>query len=102
MIEIWQSSSCNNSSRFRIVAKFADAATAESARSDLAERFPVHAAAAETRVEYSDDPTQATLELGEKDGFEWDNFMAWGAGGLGTEQLVSKPRGGVHDLEAYL
>lgn len=43
MIKLWQSYACNNSSAYRIVARFADAATARETTDELEAHFAAHA-----------------------------------------------------------
>jgi len=81
-IRIWQSYSCNNSSSYRLVARFADPASALEVARDLEALFPVHAAEIDARPDYSDDPSQVEIELGKKYGFEWSQLMYWGSGGM--------------------
>lgn len=86
MIRIWQSYSCNNSSSYRVVATFTDAATAASVEKELDELMPIHAAEVDARGEYLDEPTAATRALGDKYGFVWGDLMAWGTGPLIHDQ----------------
>lgn len=81
-IRIWQSYSCNNSSSFRMVARFTDAGTAKAVTEELDAFLSVHAAEVDARIAYSDDPTQASIELGKKYGFEWSDLLFWGSGPL--------------------
>lgn len=86
MIRIWQSYSCNNSSSYRVVATFTDAATAKSVEKELDEVMSIHAAEVDARGEYRDEPTEATRALGDKYGFVWGDLMAWGTGPLIDDQ----------------
>lgn len=94
MIKIWQSYSCNNSSSYRLVAKFTDPAAASAAARELEELFAVHAVEIDARADYRDEPSDATRAFGERYGFEWNDLMSWGSGGLAgdTPQLYVEDR----------
>ncbi len=81
-IKIWQTYSCNNSSSFRMVARFSDAASAQTVTTELEEFLAVHAAEVDARAGYSDDPTQVSIELGKKYGFVWSDLLFWSSGPL--------------------
>jgi hypothetical protein len=82
MIRIWQSYSCNNSSSYRLVARFADAAIARATADELERVLPAHAAEVDARPDYDEAPSRTTLELGHKYGFEWPDLMYWASGHL--------------------
>lgn len=81
-IRIWQSYSCNNSSSYRMVARFADAATAAAIVPELEEFFKAHANEIDARGQYSDDPTAVSRAVADKYGFDWDDLLYWGTGPL--------------------
>jgi hypothetical protein len=81
-IQLWQSYSCNNSSSFRMIAKFATAETAAEIAAELEEFFHVHAAEVDGQDHDSEEPSQTQLELGDKYGFTWTSGLYWGSGGL--------------------
>lgn len=78
MIRLWRSYSCNNSSSYRLIARFADATTANETAAELAEFF---AANADTR-RYDD---AALSTLSRNYGFDWQDG---GAGEQGPEVFV--------------
>lgn len=81
-VKIWNSYSCNNSSSYRIVARFASPQAAEAVAGELRAFFPVHAAEIDQRDDYSEEPSEAQLAMGAKHGFTWDESLYWGDGGL--------------------
>ena len=88
-VKVWNSYSCNNSSSYRIVARFAGPQTAEAVATELREFFPIHAAEVDQRGDYSEEPSEAQLALGAKHGFTWGTSLDWGVGGLvGDEPAV--------------
>ena len=94
MIKVWQSYACNNSSSYRIVARFADPAAASAAARELDALFDEHAIEIDARPDYRDEPSAATRAFGERYGFEWSDLMYWGSGGLvgDTPQLYVEDR----------
>jgi hypothetical protein len=81
-IRIWKSFSCNNSSSFRIVAKFADAATAAATAEELKAFLAAHAAEVDQRDDYSEEPSAVQRDIGERYGFRWSASLYWGDSGL--------------------
>jgi hypothetical protein len=84
-IRIWHSYSCNNSSSYRLIAKFHDPAEAKLAAEELAEFFAAHAMQIDARLtaanftNYSEDPSEAQLALAAKYGFRWGpELLYWG------------------------
>jgi hypothetical protein len=89
-IAIWQSYSCNNSSSYRLIARFADAATARQVATELTGFFAAHATEIDQRERYGREPSLAQRALGERYGFTWANVLIWGDEGLsGDEPDVS-------------
>jgi hypothetical protein len=85
-IQIWKSYSCNNSSSYRLVAKFADPARAHEVATELRELFTVHAEEVDQREDYDDAPSDAQRALGTKYGFDWGEVLAWGDDGLAGDE----------------
>lgn len=85
-VKIWQSYSCNNSSSFRIIARFAGSQAAEAVAAELREFFPLHAAELDQRGDYSETPSEAQLALGAKHGFAWAESLHWGDDGLAGDE----------------
>jgi hypothetical protein len=81
-VKIWSSYSCNNSSSYRIVARFASPQAAEAVAATLREFFPVHAAEVDQRDDYSEEPSEAQLAMGAQHGFTWGESLYWGDDGL--------------------
>jgi hypothetical protein len=68
MIKVWQSYSCNNSSGFRLVARFTDAAVARETAAELAEFFEAQAKIDSNRYEDG-----ALSTLSRTYGFDWQD-----------------------------
>jgi len=77
-IKVWRSYSCNNSSSYRLVAKFATPAEAEAVAAELRAWFPTHSEEMDNRGDYSEEPSEAQRELGARYGFTWDESLYWG------------------------
>jgi hypothetical protein len=81
-IKIWSSFSCNNSSSYRLVARFADAAAAASAGDELRAFFAEHAVQMDEVMEDGDFPTEsppAAQELAKRYGLSWGTHpLTWG------------------------
>jgi len=80
-IKIWQSYSCNNSSSYRLVARFADAKTATATATELAAFFTAHAEQMDAVMEeggFPDDNPEAAQQLAKQYGFAWDDVLTWG------------------------
>ncbi len=92
-VRLWNSYSCNNSSSYRLVAKFSDATAAEAVAAELREFFPVHAHEIDERGDYSEEPSEAQRVLGRKHGITWIDSLYWGDGGL----VGDEPDVFVHD-----
>lgn len=69
-IKIWRAFSCNNSSSFRLVARFADTATARATAAELLEFFEAQAARDAAPGGYRDDDGALTT-LARTYGFDW-------------------------------
>jgi len=80
VIKVWQSFSCNNSSSYRLVARFADAATAKETAAELAEFFEAQENTGSHR--YQD---AALTVLARNYGFDWQDG---GAGEMGPQVFV--------------
>lgn len=88
-IRIWQSYSCNNSSSYRLVARFADPGAARDAASELTTFFSEHATQMDAAMEdgdIPDDPSEAATALASKYGFEWKELFTWGDDMLGGDE----------------
>jgi len=79
-IKIWSSYSCNNSSSYRLVAKFADAETAEVVAAEVEKFLSAHAHEVDGRGDYSEDLSTVQLAIGTKYGFTWGDGLNWGGG----------------------
>jgi hypothetical protein len=112
-IRIWSAYSCNNSSSYRLVAKFRDAEEAAGIALELQKFLVAHATEVDELGDYSEEPSQAQRELGTKYGFTWSDSLHWGDDGLvGDEPEVFVENhvmivlhtycGGLGDLPAYL
>lgn len=81
-IAIWQSYACNNSSSYRLIARFRDAETAAQVAAELQAFFKQHAEQIDERLQaadYSEDASEAQQALAAKYGFEWGTgFLVWG------------------------
>lgn len=81
-IQVFRSFSCNNSSSFRLVARFSDPARAAEVKAELDEFLSAHArqmdSAIEENDEYPEGPVQVDLDLAAKHGFEWSDMLGWG------------------------
>jgi hypothetical protein len=99
-IKIWQSYSCNNSSSYRLVARFSDATTAQAAASDLDAFFKAYAVEMDAIVEANDYTwpdrwPPGAVEFASKYGISLDrDALGWGDEGLtGDEpELVVEDR----------
>jgi hypothetical protein len=85
-IKIWNSYSCNNSSSYRIVARFASPQAAEAVAGELRAFFPRHAEEVDQRDDYSEEPSEVQLAMGAKHGFTWAEVLSWGDGGLVNDE----------------
>lgn len=99
-VRVWQSYSCNNSSSFRLVARFDDPKAAAESAKELDALFKLHAKQADKQSnelfasggEYNwpPPPTKAMLDIGAKYGFKWKDFLGWGDSELvGDEPTVA-------------
>ncbi|HEU0031553.1 MAG TPA: hypothetical protein VFQ53_13030 [Kofleriaceae bacterium] len=81
-IRIWHAFSCNNSSSYRIVARFADPRAAREAADELATFFDRHARELEAlrAADDWDTETAASQALAARYGFAWDDVLVWGSG----------------------
>lgn len=77
MIRIWQSYSCNNSSAYRLLARFIDATTARSVGAELDAFFASHAVEIDARNEDTELESDAQRELGATYGFAWQGLLYW-------------------------
>lgn len=80
-IRVWQSFSCNNSSSYRLVARFADPRAAGEAASELTAFFSEHAEQMDALTEEGDFPNEnpaAAQALATRYGFAWDDVLSWG------------------------
>lgn len=80
-IKVWRSFSCNNSSSFRLVARFADQASAEQTAAELRAFFEQHAKEMDVLMEDGDFPEEnpeTARALAEKYGFAWGDVLTWG------------------------
>lgn len=80
-IKIWNSYSCNNSSSFRLVARFEDPDTAEAVAAELTQFFATHAKemdAAMAEGDFPDESPPAAAALARRYGFTWSHVLGWG------------------------
>jgi len=83
-VRIWQSFSCNNSSSYKLVARFKEAKLAEAAAEELRAFFAEHAQQIDDSFDdgqgftLADEPTPAALALAEKHGVTWKDGLIWG------------------------
>jgi len=80
-IKIWQSYSCNNSSSYRLVARFADPNVARETATELAAFFSAHAKQMDVLTEDGDFPEEnpaAAQDLAKQYGFSWNEVLSWG------------------------
>jgi hypothetical protein len=78
-IEVYRSFSCNNSSSYRLVARFSDAVRAEEVATELREFLTIHARETDNNAEgFFEGPSPAGTALAEKYGFEWTDSLGWG------------------------
>jgi hypothetical protein len=115
-IRVWNSFSCNNSSSYRLVARFETASAAAETVTELRAFFKAHALEVDELVEggdFPDAPPDAQEALGKKYGFEWSDVLSWGDDMLeGDEPTVASKDdvlivfhtycGGFGDLPKYL
>lgn len=91
MIRVWQSYSCNNSSSFRLVARFVDAPAAQATADELRKFFDAHAEEMDVAIAAAEglpeEPPVAARRLGERYGFTWTDIRAWGD----TNQVGDEP-----------
>lgn len=85
-VKIWNSYSCNNSSSYRIVARFETPQAAEAVAAELREFFPVHAAEMDELGDYSEEPSEAQLAFGKKHSFTWGESLHWGDSELSGDE----------------
>jgi hypothetical protein len=101
-IHIWQSFSCNNSSSYRLVARFADATEARDVARELGAFFAAHAQEMDAAMEAGDFPDESPASaqaLATKYGFAWKEVLAWGDEGLAGDEPSIAAEGEV--LVAY-
>jgi hypothetical protein len=97
-IRVWQSYSCNNSSSYRLVARFSDPSVASDVASELARFLLVHAQQMDAVMEEGDvpnDPSDAATYLAQKYGFEWSEIFTWGDEMLVGDEPSVASEGGV-------
>jgi len=99
-VRIWRSFSCNNSSDFRLVARFTDTKTTNDVAKELTKFLNAHAKESDAGLdEYLEndgggewppaEPTRASTALGKKYGFKWRSSFHWGEDHLeGDEPIV--------------
>jgi Zn ribbon nucleic-acid-binding protein len=91
-IKIWNSYSCNNSSSYRLVARFANHATAQAAATDLDVFFKAYAIEIDALVEandftWPDEWPPGALAFAKKHGFAWGReVLSWGDTGLTEDE----------------
>jgi hypothetical protein len=81
-IEIWRSFACNNSSSFRLVARFDDPKVAADVEKELTEFFAQHAREFDEGIDDPDfrfdRPLPAAVALGKKYGIKWKDALHFG------------------------
>jgi hypothetical protein len=85
-VRVWQAYSCNNSSNYRLIARFADAETAKDVARELTAFLSAHATELDDRGDYSEEPSQAQRDLAAKYGFAVSEPMHWGDDVLGGNE----------------
>ena len=91
-VRIWQSFSCNNSSSYRLVARFVDKATAKATAKDLGAFFKAYATEMDALVEANDytwpnNWPPGALAFAKQHGFKLDKHpMSWGDTGLTDDE----------------
>jgi hypothetical protein len=81
LVQVWSSFSCNNSSSYRLVARFTDAGKAKDAAAELEAFFSEHAKQMDVVMEdgdFPDENPEAAQELAKKYGFAWKDVLTWG------------------------
>jgi hypothetical protein len=90
-VRVWQSFSCNNSSSYRLVARFADPKKAAEAKAELDKFFETHAEEMDNAADSSDffarpyRPLPAAAGLANKYGFKWKQALIWGDDALSND-----------------
>lgn len=80
-IRVWRSFSCNNSSSYRLIARFRDPAVAAEAAEELRAFFEAHAQEMDAVMEQGDFPDEnpeTARALAAKYGFSWGDVLTWG------------------------
>lgn len=89
-IKIWNSYSCNNSSSYRLVARFADAAAAKDAAAELVDFLLVHAKEMDEVMadgDFPSEPPPAARAFAKKYGLTWGRRpLTWGDEMLGGDE----------------
>lgn len=76
MIRVWHSFSCNNSTAYRLVARFPDAHAAAEVAAELTDYFRAQEALGVPRLQ------NALVTLSRSYGFEWTEVVRWGEPGV--------------------
>lgn len=99
----WQSFSSNNSSHYRLVARFESAEVARTVAGELRVFLRQHAEEIDSAEEFDPERvSEAQRTLAAKHGFEWDSFVYWGDEGLtGDEPTVGVARSTVVLYHTY-
>ena len=85
MIRIWRAYSCNNSSSYRLVARFGDATTAAAVADELTAFLAEHAKQIDLQPA-NVEQTAAGNALATKYGFTWSEPVYWSTGGLAGDE----------------
>ncbi|MEZ4362397.1 MAG: BRCT domain-containing protein [Kofleriaceae bacterium] len=90
-VQLWNSFSCNNSSDYRLVARFADAKTAEKMGAELTKFFAEYAEELDqiledTDYEFPDEAPPKAVAFGKKYGITFKEPLSWGDEGLSGDE----------------
>ena len=86
-IHVWRSFSSNNSSDYRLVARFESATRASEVAKELSEILTRHAEEIDAREDFDyDTPSEVQRKAGEKHGFAWTSPLYWGDEGLSGDE----------------
>jgi hypothetical protein len=81
-VQIWRSFSCNNSSDYRLVARFNDVETAERVGAELEQFFAAFAEELDRTIEenqgFPTEPMPTAVAFAKKYGVTWNGILDWG------------------------
>jgi len=88
-IRVWRSFSCNNSSDYYLVASFDSPAKAAEVAAELAPLLAAHAKQKDKMFQDDvrwDAPSPIQVDTAKKYGFDWNEYLGWGDGGLAGDE----------------